>query len=149
VNTTPLDPTVPSPHPNPNPNPGDMPPVNIGHPIKLNPGGTLKTGHNGGDDDDGNGNGGNRNRNDKCVEMLEELVQRTGDLEALAHCAAMLLADIPRDPSPSAEAPMRRLWRIVERIAKDTASALRFAVAAVALVRGTHGGSNGNGGGQS
>ena len=148
MHSTPLDPTVPSPHPNDNP--GDMPPANIGHPIKLDPGVTVETGHNGGDDDDnGNGNRGNGNRDDKCVEMLEELVQRTGDLEALAHCAAMLLADIPRDPSPSAETPMRRLWRIVERIAKDTASALQFADSAVAMVRGSHGGSNGNGGGQS
>ena len=139
MNTTPLAPTVPPTDTNDNPNTGDMPPANIGQPIKLDPDVTVETGHNGGDDDDGDGDGGNGNRNDdECAQHLEELVQRLGDLDALAYCARFLLGEIPRDPSPSAEAPMRRLWRIVERIASEIDDALGFANAAVAFVRGSH-----------
>jgi len=151
MNNTPLDPTVPSPEPNDNPH---DPPANIGHPIKLDPGVIVEIGHgNGddGDDDDGNGNG---NGDEKCIESLEDLVQRLGNLDALAYCALFLLGEIPRDPSPSAEAPTRRLWRIVEILANDIGRALRFADAAVAILRGSHrkrggndDGSNGNGGG--
>ena len=149
MNSTPLDPTVPSPHPNDNP--GDMPPANIGHPIKLDPGVTVEIGHGNGDDDNGDDDG-NGNGDEKCIESLEDLVQRLGNLDALAYCAQFLLGEIPRDPSPSAEAPMRRLWRIVERIASEIDDALRFANAAVAFVRGSHrnddNGSNDSGSGK-
>ena len=148
--TTPRDPTLPP--TNPNDNPHD-PPANIGHPIKLDPGVIVETGHNGNGDDDGNGNDGNGNRDDdECAQHLEELVQRLGDLDALAYCARFLLGEIPRDPSPSAEDPTRRLWRIVERIASEIDDALRFANAAVAFVRGSHrnddNGSNDSGSGE-
>ena len=150
MTTTHPDPNVSPTDPTSNPNPDDMPPANIGHPIKLDPGVTVETGHNGGDDDDGNGNG-NRD-DDECAQHLEELVQRLGDLDALAYCARFLLGEIPRDPSPSAEAPTRRLWRIVERIASEIDDALRFANAAVAFVRGSHrnddNGSNDSGSGK-
>ena len=154
MTTTPHGPTVPPTDPNDNPNPGDAPAgPRDGETFPLTDGAIIipGKGHNGDDDDDdGNGSDGNHNNgNDKCVEMLEELVQRLGDLDAEAYCAAMLLGEIPRDPSPSAEVPMRRLWRMVERVANDIGAALQFAEAAVAMVRGSHGGSNGNGGVQS
>ena len=155
MSNTPLASTVPPTNPNDNPNPDDMPPANIGHPIKLDPGVTFQTGHNGGDDDNGDGGKGDGNNGDKCAEYLEELVQRLGNLDAEAYCAAKLLEEIPRDPSPSAEVPMRRLWRMVERVAGDVGAALQYAEAAVAIVRGSRrkrGGNNddtGSGGGQS
>ena len=133
MSNTPLDPTVPSPNPNDNPE-AEIPPVPkevwLGLPVVI-------------DDDGGNGDGANSNgcdgnHDDECAQYLEELVQRLGDLDALAYCALFLLGEIPRDPSPSAEAPMRRLWRIVERIASEINDGLRFANAAVAFVRGSH-----------
>ena len=148
--TTHPDPNVPPTDPTSNPDsPGDMAPANIGHPIKLDPGVVVEVGNGNGDDgdDDGNGNG---NGDEKCIESLEDLVQRLGNLDALAYCAQFLLGEIPRDPSPSADAPMRRLWRIVEILANDISRALRFADGAVAIVRGSHRkGDNGSGGVQS
>ena len=165
MRNTPLGPTVPPSDTNDNPNPSDTPDVPAGPrdkqpTIPLVDAVVVRHKHgngNGGngDDDGGNGDDDNGNRDDECAQHLEELVQRLGDLDALAYCAQFLLGEIPRDPSPSAEAPMRRLWRLVERIASETNDALGFANAAVAFVRGSHrkrGGNDdgtGSGGGQS
>jgi len=165
MHNTPLDPTVPPPDPNDNPNPSDTPDVPAG-PRDKAPTFPLVAGpmvipdkrgnRNGNGDDEGADGNGNGHRDEKCIESLEDLVQRLGNLDALAYCALFLLGEIPRDPSPSAEAPMRRLWRMVEILANDIGRALQFADATVAIVRGSHrsndGGSNDDGtsgGGQS
>ena len=149
MTNTPLDPTVPSPDPNNNHDPAGP---RDGETVPLVDGAMVIPDKRGNGDDDGDDENGGDDE-ERCAEHLEELAQRLGDLETEAYCAAKLLEQIPRNPSPSAEVPMRRLWRMVERVAHDMGAVLQYAEAAVAKVRGSHrkrggndDGSNGNGG---
>ena len=92
---------------------------------------------------------GNNNPPPDCPQLVEQLAEYVDEADMFAHCLVFLIGEIPRTDAEGAERALKRVGRMAEHVAKVATTAALQAHAAVEIVRGSHGGSNGNGGGQS
>ena len=71
-----------------------------------------------------------------CPDMLEKLAEYVADLDVFAESAVHLLDKVPRTEGPAKERALKRVGRMVERIAQTAWAAGEYAEYAVEHVRG-------------